>query len=182
MGGIVFGAIGVFAATTLLSQSVYYNNSNSGATSTNVQGALDELYTKANTWIDPNNMGEPTYFSFGEPTYFSFGEPTTSSSTTPPSDMVAYIGLYDDGQYGVCIKRNGKQHCFRYNNWIAESKHVQNAFSDISCNVSSNSVNCIASDFFCNLSSNGDVGCGDYIFGHYCNIMDGGSLLFCDFA
>ena len=47
LGGVVFGTLGVYAATTLLSQSVYYNNTNSGATSTNVQGALDELYTRA---------------------------------------------------------------------------------------------------------------------------------------
>ena len=47
LGGVVFGTIGVYAATTLLSQSVYYNNSTSGRTSTNVQGALDGLYTKA---------------------------------------------------------------------------------------------------------------------------------------
>ena len=46
LGGVVFGTIGVYAATTLLSQSVYYNNSTSGATSTNIQGALDELYEK----------------------------------------------------------------------------------------------------------------------------------------
>ena len=57
LGGIVFGTLGVYAATTLLSQSVYYNNSTSGRTSTNVQGALDELYTIANTRINP------TYFS-----------------------------------------------------------------------------------------------------------------------
>ena len=45
--GIIISGPTVYAATTLLSQSVYYNNTNSGATSTNVQGALDELYTKA---------------------------------------------------------------------------------------------------------------------------------------
>ena len=57
LGGVVFGTIGVYAATTLLSQSVYYDNSTSGATSTNVQGAIDELSTIANTWIDPTPFG-----------------------------------------------------------------------------------------------------------------------------
>ena len=52
LGGIVFGTIGVYAATTLLSQSVYYNNTTSGASSTNVQGALDELYAKSKTCVE----------------------------------------------------------------------------------------------------------------------------------
>ena len=66
IGGVVFGTIGVYAATTLLSQSVYYNKSTSGATSTNVQGALDELYTRASKWLNPNDMGTPKYYAFGD--------------------------------------------------------------------------------------------------------------------
>ena len=57
LGGIVFGTLGVYAATTLLSQSVYYNNSTSGKTSKKKKKTLNKLYTIANTQINP------TYFS-----------------------------------------------------------------------------------------------------------------------
>lgn len=50
--GIVIGAIisgiGVYAATTIASSNVSYNNSISELKATNVKGALDELYEKMN--------------------------------------------------------------------------------------------------------------------------------------
>lgn len=49
IGGIVFGGIGVYAVTT---KEVAYNNKTSGLTSTNMQGAIDELNTKATTKIN----------------------------------------------------------------------------------------------------------------------------------
>ena len=182
IGGIVFGTIGAYAATTLLSQSVYYNNSTSGATSTNVQGAIDELYTRSNTWINPNNMGTPQYYAFGTykgwcssadtscKSYADF--PTTE--TTPPSGKNVYAAKYADGQYGVCIKRNGTEHCFRGRNWKAEREHVQKVFSDNSCGVSSSSVHCSASDFFCYVFANGHVTCSDYGMSEGCYVNDGG--------
>lgn len=54
--GIILGASvsggAVYAATVLPSSQVGYDNSTSSLTATDVQGALDELNTKANTWID----------------------------------------------------------------------------------------------------------------------------------
>lgn len=47
LGGLLFGSIGVCAATVLSSGSVSYSNTTSGLTSTNVQGAIDELFIKA---------------------------------------------------------------------------------------------------------------------------------------
>lgn len=171
LGGIVFGTIGVYAATTLLSQSVYYNNTNSGASSTNVQGALDELFTRASKWVNPNDMGTPTNYIFD-----GTNPPTTSSPTTPPSGKTVYLGLYADIQYGVCIKRNRKQHCFRYNNWVAEAKHVQEVFSGNSCNVLSSSVICTASDFKCWIASNGLVYCRDNGAGSHCGVDPDGTV------
>ena len=169
LGGIVFGTGAVYAATTLLSQSVYYNNSTSGASSTNVQGALDELYTRARKWLNPNDMGTPQFYAFGQykawcsdtDTNCSSYEDFPTTSTTPPSGKNVYVAKYADGQYGVCIQRNGKEHCFRGRNYKAEAKHVQEVFSDISCYVGSDSVYCY-SDFYCGVNSNGYVGCGDH--------------------
>ena len=145
------------------STDVRYDNSNSGLSSTNVK---DELYEKANSdsfWLKKYKTwaGTPTNYIFD-----GMNAPTTSSPTTPPSGKNVYLGLYADNQYGVCIKRNGTQHCFRYNNWIAESKHIQEVFSDGSCDVFSSTVNCYASDFRCSVYSNGNVDCnvrGTYV-------------------
>ena len=52
LGAILTGGT-VYAATILPSSQVGYDNSTSGLAATDVQGALDELNTKANTWIDP---------------------------------------------------------------------------------------------------------------------------------
>ena len=44
LGAFIFGVIGVSAATYFASSDVTYDNSESGLSSTNVQGAIDELY------------------------------------------------------------------------------------------------------------------------------------------
>ena len=194
LGGVVFGTLGVYAATTLLSQSVYYNNTNSGATSTNVQGALDELYTRASKWLNPNDMGTPQYYattgtykgwcSSTDKKCNSYADfPTTS--TTPPSGKNVYAAKYKDGQYGVCIKRNGKEHCFRARNYKVEAKHVQEVFSDVGtydsstglgCDVGSSYVRCNASDFTCGVSSNGSVDCRDRGASGGCYVRTDGSV------
>lgn len=164
---------GAYAATILFdSEEVSYDNTTSGLTSTNVQDALTELNTKANTWLNPNDMGTPTNYIFD-----GANKPTTSSPTTPPSGKNVYLGLYADQQYGVCIKRNGTQHCFRYNNWMAERLHIQKVFSDDGCSVDSGGVLCIASDFTCIVSSLGDVFCNDRGASERCNVSGGGSVL-----
>ena len=48
--GIIFG--GVVYASTVASSSVSYSNSSSGLSSTNVQGAIDELYEMSTTRIN----------------------------------------------------------------------------------------------------------------------------------
>ena len=183
--GIIISGTTVYAATTLLSQSVYYNNSTSGATSTNVQGALDELYTRANTWINPNNnMGTPQYYAFGQYKGWCTSTGTNCSSlpdfpttsTTPPSGKNVYAAKYEDGGYGVCINRNGTQHCFRGRNWAYELQHVQKVFSDVSCIVSSSTVHCFASDFGCRVYSNGYVYCVDYGADARCDVYSDGRV------
>jgi hypothetical protein len=173
--GIIIGAtisgVTVYAATVIASSNVSYSNTTSGLSATNVQSAIDELYTKASTWINPNNMGTPTNYIFD-----GSNKPTRSSPTTPPSGKNVYLGLYADSQYGVCIKRNGTQHCFRYKNWMAEKEHIQKVFSDVSCRVGSSDVGCIASDFYCRVYSNGGVSCSDGGAGENCYVNGGGSV------
>ena len=47
IGTIIASITATYAATTLSSKNVYYDNSNSGGSSTNVAGAIDELYATA---------------------------------------------------------------------------------------------------------------------------------------
>ena len=44
IGGLIFGTAGVYAATYFPSGDVTYDNTESGLSSTDVQGAIDELY------------------------------------------------------------------------------------------------------------------------------------------
>jgi len=109
--------------------------------------------------------------------------PTTS--TTPPSGKNVYAAKYKDGQYGVCIKRNGKEHCFRARNYKVEAKHVQEVFSDVGtydsstglgCRVTSSYVSCDASAFYCDVTSNGSVLCYDSGPNERCNVFTVGSV------
>ena len=61
LGAIVFAMISAYAATTLSSKNVYYDNSKSGGTSTNVSGALDELYNLLDIRKRPNIIVGYTY-------------------------------------------------------------------------------------------------------------------------
>jgi hypothetical protein len=142
---------GVVYASNLLASDVAYDNTQSGLTATNVQSALDELNTKANTWIDPS--------------YIDFGTLATNTAKTVLASSK-----------GVCIKRNNKVSCFKVNNWAEEQNHIQQVFSDISCYVDSSIVSCSASDFTCGVYSDGFVDCDDDSGSSYCTVNSGGTV------
>ena len=182
--GLIITGTTVYATILFASNQVGYNNTSSELISTDVQGALDELYTIATTWINPNdNFGTPQYYATtgkykgwcsSTDTYCSSFAAFPTTSTTPPSGKNVYAAKYADGGYGVCIKRNGTEHCFRGRNWIAEAQHVQKVFSGISCNVGSSGVYCIASDFRCYVDSIGYVYCHDSGTNADCTVNDYG--------
>lgn len=150
--GMVLSITTVYAATILFaSNQVSYDNTTSGLSSTNVQDALDELYTKANTWIDPS--------------YIDFGTLATNTNKT----ILA-------SKNGVCIKRNNKVSCFKVNNFAEEQNHIQQVYSDVTCSVSSSLVDCNASDFSCNVHSYGYVGCYDDSDNSDCYVRSAGSV------
>ena len=47
LGGIILGTCGAYASSVISASDVSYSNASSGIPSTNVQGAIDSLYTKA---------------------------------------------------------------------------------------------------------------------------------------
>ena len=132
LGAIIFGGSAYVIATEIASSSVAYTENGQ----TTVEGALTDLYSKADNWIDPS--------------YIDFGTLATNTNKT----ILA-------SKNGVCIKRNNKVSCFKINNYEEEQNHIQQVFSDISCTVDSSRVTCNASDFRCQVYSNGLVTCTD---------------------
>lgn len=124
----------------------YTNNSQS-----TVQGAIDDLYTKANTYIDPS--------------YIDF---TTLETNNKKTILVS--------KNGVCIKRNNKVSCFKVNNYSVEKDHIQQVFSDARCSFHPDSVGCYDSDFLCVVNSNGSVDCRGASDYSGCSVSTDGSV------
>ena len=150
--GIIVGII-LTATTGVVAYSVYantvtYDNTQSGLQSTNVQGAIDELYDKT------KNMAPIDLDTFQ----------TNTSKTIYASKL------------GVCIKRKNKLNCFKINNWDIEKEHIQQVFSDVSCSVDSSTVRCDTSSLVCLIYSYGRVRCGDHSASSYCDVNSDGSV------
>ena len=147
IGGIVFGSLGVYAAGVIAANEVTYSNASSGLSLTNVKGALDELNTKATEKIEEAEMKCPSG---------NLCSKTNLHKTIFASKM------------GICINRNNILQCFKINNYDVEKNHIQQVFSDVSCNVYSSSVECSPFNFDCKVFSGGDVSCGDRSDNSYC--------------
>lgn len=148
LGIIISGRI-VYAATIRLnSNQVGYDNTSSGTSATNIQDALDELYTTANT-IDSS--------------YIDFATTATNGNET----ILA-------SKNGVCIKRNNKLICFKTNNWNVEKDHIRQVFS--SCSEDPYNVDCRSSDFRCNVCNDGSVHCFDRSDYSDCVVYSSGSV------
>ena len=129
LGVIVFN---VSSAIFFESDQVSYTKNNQST----LKGALDELYMRLNTWIDPSNI--------------DFGTITINSNKTILASSA-----------GMCIKRNNKVSCFKANNIDYNIEHMQQAFSDVSCNVYSDGVSCSDSNLKCEDGMKG-LACWDY--------------------
>ena len=109
--GIAISGTGVYATILYASSDVGYDNTGSGMSATNVQDALDELYTKSqNVVVDANSIDFNTV-------RINTGKTILAS------------------RKGVCINRNDILNCFKINNWNIENhkyfkvkkKHLLNA-------------------------------------------------------
>ena len=128
--------------------------------------------TKESPYVLGNYAEPKTY-------YYAFGLPTTTSTTdytTLSQKVFVRDDTPDETTREVCIVRNDELHCFQNNNVEYEQAHVQEVFSDISCDVNSSYVSCDASDFNCNVFSDGDVDCYDYSAGVYCEVNSNGHV------
>ncbi len=146
IGAVIFGSLGVYAATVISATSVSYTD-NSSLGATNVQDAIDKLYAKTDN----------QYFDIA----------TAKANTT---------GKVFASKKGVCISRNKTVYCFKINNYDVEKNHIQEVFSDVSCDVSSSLVDCLASDFNCDVYSDGYVSCNDQSDSSDCYVYSSGSV------
>ena len=105
--GLIISGTSVYAATILYNANqVGYDNTSSGLTSTDVQGALDELYTKAEKCPNaPVKLGD--YISL-TPSKTSFTIKTSltgydSDQTINPSELNLWrvIDIHSDGSFDV---------------------------------------------------------------------------------
>ena len=147
--GMIISGTGVYAATILFaSNEVSYDNTSSGMTATNVQDALDELYTKANSIV-------PIDFDTFQ---------TNTAKTVYASKL------------GVCIDINNKLNCFKAGNWDIEKNHIKEVFSDNNCGSDSESILCQAYDFTCYVYDDGAVYCAGPPDDSYCYVEANGYI------
>ena len=137
-------------------------------------------YDATNKKASADKNGElrtkPSGGSTQQVSYYAFGNPTTSDTTDYLTLGKNVFVKLEGEQKSVCIVRNGNLSCFKNNNWDEEKNHVQQVFSDISCDVSSSLVGCDASDFDCSVDSSGDVFCDDFGSYEYCDVRSDGSV------
>ena len=136
--GLLVAGTGVYAAGVITSKEITYED-NTSIGATNVQDAIDKLYAKADN----------QYFDLA----------TAKANTS---------GKIFASKKGVCISRSKTVYCFKINNYDVEKDHIQQVFSDVSCNVYSYSVECSPFNFDCKVFSGGDVSCGDRSDNSYC--------------
>ena len=154
IGAVIFGSLGVYAATVISATSVSYTD-NSSLGATNVQDAIDKLNTKATTKITEAEAKCPS------------GKICTETNSK---------GTIFSSKIGICINRNNIFQCFKINNYDVEKNHIQEVFSDVSCYVNSSRVDCFASDFDCGVGSDGYVYCSDKSDSSGCSVTSNGNV------
>ena len=148
--GIIIMAGGVYAATLVNSKDVFYDNANSTLSSTNVQGAIDELYTKSKNLLPRYAFGTPTDSS---PT--DFKEVIASSGSNV---FVRKMG----SQLSVCLYYNNDLFCMKNGaaNWETNKAMLNTAtFPGVTCSASSSRADCSDDSFNCSVVSFGYVYC-----------------------
>ena len=132
----------VFASSVLTSSEFKYTPvSGSIITSNSIQGALDELYSKANNTSSEKDLN--TYFDIVNPTVTSTKDYTTLNKNV-------FLAMNNNEKFS-CIIRNGYLHCFASNDVVLEKEHMERVFSDVTCTSREHqdvALTCEGTDFF----------------------------------
>ncbi len=130
MMGVVLAYGGVYAVTTIMGSNIIYSNVNSGLSSSNVQGAIDELYDKA------ENLKKVRY---------AYGDPDKVTSYTSYEEVVYRLGhsvfIAKDGTQKLgCIYRNNQLTCFNPKYFLSEKEKLKQIYA--SCVETNNEFQC----------------------------------------
>ncbi len=124
--GLLLSGTGVYAANTIYSKNVTYDNSSSGLTSVNVQDALDETYDKLLKFnINLNSDNATTsgtsilYMKYGSGIYLDSGytkKMTTSANsiTVPTRTGYTFKGYYEGFSHKVYLENIGSSNVSRW--------------------------------------------------------------------
>lgn len=183
--GVIIGLLLDFVIVGVVAYSAYaddvvYNNTNSGLTSTDANGAIDEINDKIdNQWCKKGyskdiDTGTGVYTC--EPPivpHYAFGDPTIHDTTDYTTLNKKVFAAIEGKQKSICIIRNNNLHCFKIND-ESEIEHFEQVFSDVVCTTGVNNygssshpdIRCNASDVSCYTSS-GRTNCTDHS-NYYC--------------
>lgn len=139
---LLLSAVGVYAATTILSSNISYDNTKSGITSTNLNGAIDELYEQSDIRRRGRFVSAYTYNeTAGASTYCVTGEESTCKRNTcyqnktagsckagdiikykvNDTDIVAFHVVYDKGN---TLTMQSQKNIINKTAWISKSDYV----------------------------------------------------------
>jgi len=180
IGVVISGGV-VYAATIAASNVTYTSNSQS-----TVSGALDTLFTRSNTWLNPSNMQSVSYkyWTVGTTGYsantnvYMGSIPTYATATAPSgsSDKAWIRTTVDSSGKGIyheaCLYlgSTGKLFCIPRNAWnmglqneatLCKAMDQALGTTHTSVGASSSSVYCYFGSAGCRANSFGDVYCGD---------------------
>ena len=96
LGGIILGTGGVYAATVINASDVSYKNASSGMTSTNVQGAIEELYNDSKKNLD--FIDETVGADFAHDVFLSY-----YSDACLKGNVCSYSNMIGSNAIGSCI-------------------------------------------------------------------------------
>lgn len=146
----------------VMAENVSCDNTDTGVPCTDTQCMIDCLSKKLKYGAD---------YTCPSPTNYAFENSILSTdSTDPPTGHNVYLALFSNENKGVCMMRNGIQHCFEMNNYAAESNNLRDVFSgsEHTCEQ----FECYDYDFDCITGNDGAVGCYEYASNEYCTVSE----------
>ena len=198
LGSILFGSIGYVVAASISASNVTYTNNGQST----AEGAVDDLYTRVNTWLNPSNMQSVSYkyWTVGTTGYsantnvYMGSIPTYATATAPSgsSDKAWIRTTVDSSGKGIVheaclyLGSTGKLFCMPRNAWTNLGFSTTTALcaamdqalgathtSELS---RSNDMSCIFGSGICSAYSNGRVLC--YVGSSRCYVY-GSGYAFC---
>lgn len=139
--GILISGVGVYATTTISSSDITYDNSKSGLISTNMKGAIDELYEKSDIRKQGNFVSAYTYSTATSTECITGEEPTCKKSTCYKSktsgsckagdiikykvndtDIVTFHVMYDNGS---TLTMQSQKNIINNTEWIKKGDYIE---------------------------------------------------------